>query len=72
MYFFLYKSIENRDRYTETQLAGKQLNFGHCNTTTSYYKNYFLKKELNSTSGKKPKKIKKKKKKPTWKVKLSC
>ena len=23
MYFFLYKSIENRDRYTETQLAGK-------------------------------------------------
>ena len=42
---FLSKNIENRD-------PENQFNFGHCNTTISYYK-YFLKKELNSASGKK-------------------
>ena len=42
---FLSKSIENRD-------PENQFNFGHCNTTISYYK-YFLKKEFNSDSGKK-------------------
>ena len=42
---FLSESIENRD-------PENQFNFGHCNTTISYYK-YFLKKELNSASGKK-------------------
>ena len=50
---FLSKSIENRDLCSEIQLAGKQFNFRHCNTTISYYKKYFLKKELNSASGKK-------------------
>ena len=47
---FLSKSIENRDQEN-------QFNFGHCNTTISYYK-YFLKKEFNSASGKKKKPLK--------------
>ena len=64
--FFKQEHRKQRSAASTLSSSENQLNFGHCNTKNYYQKKYFLKKELNSASGKKNIK------KPTWKVKQSC
>ena len=52
---FLFKKAHRIQRSATQKLSSpeNQFNFGQCNTKISYNKKYFLKKELNSASGKK-------------------
>ena len=52
-----FKQEHRKQRFAAPTLSSSenQFNFGHCNTKISYYKKYFLKRELNSASGKKKK-----------------
>ena len=53
IHFFQQEHREQRSAALTLSSSENQINFGHCNTKISYYKKYFLKKELNSASGKK-------------------
>ena len=51
--FFKQEHRKQRSAAPTLSSSENQFNFEHCNTKISYYKKYFLKKELNSASGKK-------------------
>ena len=67
---FLYRSIEYRDRCTESQLAGKPLQFQKLQYNNFSLQELFPLKRIELALDEK-KKDNKKKNQPTWKVKLS-
>ena len=51
--FFKQEHRKQRSAASTLSSSENQLNFGHCNAKNYYQQKYFLKKELNSASGKK-------------------